>query len=139
MTSQELLNYLNKAIARELQVSIQYMWQHVVAKGVKGAVVADELKKIAISEMKHAEAIAERLDYLGGVPTSQPSQINVGEKFEEMLNFDVKAEEEAITMYKEIIKLAENENDITTKTLFEGILSEEEDHHSYFKTILEND
>lgn len=139
MTSQELLNYLNKAIARELQVSIQYMWQHVVAKGVKGAVVTDELKKIAISEMKHAEAIAERLDYLGGVPTSQPSQINVGEKFEEMLNFDVKAEEEAITMYKEIIKLAENENDITTKTLFEGILSEEEDHHSYFKTILEND
>lgn len=139
MANQELLNYLNKAIARELQVSIQYMWQHIVAKGVKGAVVAGELKKIAVTEMKHAEAIAERLDYLGGKPTTQPSQINVGDKFEEMLNYDVKAEEEAITMYKEIIKLAENENDITTKTLFEGILSEEEDHHNYFKTILEGD
>lgn len=27
--SKELLELLNEAIARELQVSIQYMWQHV--------------------------------------------------------------------------------------------------------------
>lgn len=106
MASSQLLNFLNQAIARELQVSIQYMWQHVVAKGVKGAVVSDELKKIAITEMKHSEAIAERLDYLGGKPTTQPSPTFVGEKFEEMLNADVKAEEEAIAMYREIIKLA---------------------------------
>lgn len=139
MVSQNLLDFLNKAIARELQVSIQYMWQHVVAKGVKGALVADELKKIAITEMKHAESIAERLDYLGGKPTTQPSSILVGEKFEEMIKADLTAEEEAITMYKNIIKLAESEDDITTKTLFEGILSDEEEHHNYFKSVLEVD
>ncbi len=85
MSSKELLDLLNAAIARELQVSIQYMWQHVQWKGVKGFAVSDELKKIAITEMKHAEMIAERLNYLGGTPTTQPDPINVGETLKEMI------------------------------------------------------
>ncbi|MCS7114374.1 MAG: ferritin, partial [Nitrososphaerota archaeon] len=36
MVSKKLLDMLNDAIARELQVSIQYMWQHVQWSGVKG-------------------------------------------------------------------------------------------------------
>jgi len=32
--SAELLDLLNKAIAREIQVSIQYMWQHVLWQGM---------------------------------------------------------------------------------------------------------
>jgi len=34
--SEELLNLLNDAIARELQVAIHYMWQHVQWKRVEG-------------------------------------------------------------------------------------------------------
>jgi len=52
--SQALLDKLNDAIAREIQVSIQYMWQHVQWSGVKGFAVHSELKSIAIAEMKHA-------------------------------------------------------------------------------------
>jgi len=48
--SKELLDLLNKAIARELQVAIQYMWQHVLWKGVEGFAVQEELKSIAITE-----------------------------------------------------------------------------------------
>jgi bacterioferritin (cytochrome b1) len=56
--SKAFLGKLNEAIARELQVAVQYMWRHVQWGGVKGFAVHDELKKIAIAEMKHAEAIA---------------------------------------------------------------------------------
>lgn len=59
MASKTLMDMMNKAIARELQVAVQYMWQHVMWKGVKGFAVKDELKAIGITEMKHAEAIAE--------------------------------------------------------------------------------
>ena len=76
--SEKLLDMLNQAIAREIQVSIQYMWQHVQWSGVKGFAVQEELKQIAIAEMKHAETIAERLFYLGGIPTTKPSPIFVG-------------------------------------------------------------
>ena len=76
--SDKLKDLLNKAIARELQVSIQYMWQHVQVMGVKAVSVQDKFKSTAITEMKHAEKIAERLWYLGGVPTTKPAIIDVG-------------------------------------------------------------
>nr|MDO8082604.1 ferritin-like domain-containing protein [Candidatus Freyarchaeota archaeon] len=136
MASEELKDMLNQAIARELQVAIQYMWQHVKASGFISVAVVDELKKIAIEEMKHAESIAERLDYFEGDPTTKPAPITVGKKLEEMIKLDVKAEEEAIIMYKKIIEMALKEKDYTTKYLFEGILQQEEDHHYKFTTWL---
>jgi bacterioferritin len=137
MASGKLLDMLNDAIARELQVSIQYMWQHVQWKGTEHYSVNEEFKKIAISEMKHAEKIAERLFYLGGKPTTKPTVITVGEKLGEMLKFDVKAELDAISMYKEIISLADKEGDVATRVLFEGIEEEEEEHHDFFTSALE--
>jgi bacterioferritin len=137
MASKELLELLNSAIAREIQVSIQYMWQHVQWKGVKAFSVKDELRKIAITEMKHAEAIAERLVYLGGEPTTTPTPIYVGKSLKEMIERDVKDEEEAIKLYKQIIEVARREGDVTTSTLFEKILSDEEEHHDFFTSLLE--
>ena len=136
-TSKEMLDLLNQAIAREIQVSIQYMWQHVLWKGVKGYAVKDGFRKIAIEEMKHAEMIAERLNYLGGVPTTKPAPIFVGDSLAEQLGNDVTAEVEAIEMYKKIIDLAKKEHDDVTEELFRHILSDEEDHHDVFTTLLE--
>ena len=137
MASKELLENLNKAIAREMQVSIQYMWQHVLWKGIKGFAVKDELKNIAITEMKHAEAIAERLAYLGGKPTTKPEPIYVGENLKEMLEQDRKDEQGAIGLYKKIIDMAKKEDDVTTARLFRQILEDEEEHHDTFTSLLE--
>ncbi len=137
MASKELLDLMNRAIARELQVAIQYMWQHVQWVGVKGFAVKDELKKIAITEMKHAEAIAERLNYLGGKPTTKPEPINVGVTLKEMIEQDKKDEEGAIKLYKEIIEKAHKEGDEVSRKLFENILTDEEEHHDTFSTLLE--
>ncbi|MDH5783451.1 MAG: ferritin-like domain-containing protein [Candidatus Bathyarchaeota archaeon] len=137
MASEKLMELLNKGIARELQVSVQYMWQHVLAKGVESAAIEDILKKIAITEMKHAEAIAERLAYLGGTPTTKPDPIFVGGSLKEMLQTNVKAEEEAMALYKQTIKVADEEGDSTTRRLFEKILAEEEEHHDTFTKLLE--
>jgi len=137
VASKELLDKLNKAIARELQVAIQYMWQHVLWKGVKGFAVREELKKIAITEMKHAEEIAERLAYLGGRPTTQPDPIFIGERSKEMIERDVKDEEAAIKLYRDIIEHAQREGDITTARIFRRILEDEEKHHDFFTSLLE--
>lgn len=137
MVSEELKSLLNDAIARELQVSIQYMWQHVQWKGVKAFAINEELKNIAIEEMKHSEIIAERLFYLGGVPTTKPSPIFVGESLKEMLVQDVKDEENAIKLYKTIIEKAGSEGDYTTAHMFREILEDEEAHHDFFTSSLE--
>ena len=49
-----------------------------------------------------------------------------------------KAEEGAITLYKEIIALADKEGDAVTVSLFTDILAEEEEHHNQFSTLLED-
>ena len=134
--AEELLELLNKAIAREIGVSIQYMWQHVMAMGMKSPEVKDIFEDIAIVEMKHAEKIAERLFYLGGAPTTKPTPINVGGSLEEMVKFDLKAEDEAIELYTEIIRVADKEEDSTTRLLFEEILAEEEEHKHTFTILL---
>jgi bacterioferritin len=135
--SDELKSLLNAAVAREIQVSVQYMWQHVQVVGVKGVAVQDAFKQTAIAEMKHAEKIAERLWYLGGTPTTKPAPIEVGNTLKEFLELDTKAEVEAVEMYRQIIRLATEENDVTTAFVFKEILEDEEEHHDLFTTMLE--
>jgi len=137
MASEKLKEMLNAAIAREIQVAIQYMWQHVQWMGVDHFAVSDKFEEIGIEEMKHAEKIAERLWYLGGVPTTKPTPINVGKSLWEMVDNDIKAEEEAIEMYKKIEELADAEKDPTTRFIFESILEDEEDHHDFFTSLKE--
>jgi len=131
-----LLEILNQSIARELAVSIQYMWHHVMAVGIESAEVEEIFKEIAIEEMKHAEKFAERLDYLGGVPTTKPSPIVTGGSVKKMLQDDMKAEEEAIALYRKGIQISIENNDPVTRLLYEEILSAEEDHHYKFRTLL---
>jgi bacterioferritin len=133
----ELLDLLNQAIGRELQVSIQYMWQHVLWSGVEGYAVKDELKTISITEMKHAEAIAERLAYLGGTPTTKPEPIFVGTSLKEMIEQDATDEEGAITLYRSVVAKAQQDGDEVTKRLFRSILADEEEHHDTFTSLLE--
>jgi len=134
--SSTLTDMMQQAIAREIQVSVQYMWQHIMAKGLESAEIADVFEEAAISEMKHAEKIAERIFYFDITPTTKPDPIKVGGTLKEMLEHDAKAEEEAIDLYKKIIKQAASEGDTTTRLLFEQILADEEGHHDTFTTLL---
>jgi bacterioferritin len=136
LASQKLLEFLNKAIASELQVSIQYMWQHVQVTGLDGVTVEDIFRRIAIAEMKHAERLAERLDYLNGVPSTKPEPIFVMGSLIEMLEQDEQDEERAINLYKQAIQVAAMEGDYTTRRLLEEILAEEETHINTFGKLL---
>jgi bacterioferritin len=136
MPSKKIVDALNQARARELAVVIQYMIQHYTATGVESLPVIDTFKSIAVAEMKHAEALGERIDYLGGVPTKQPNPITPGKTLREMLQIDMKVEEEAIDLYRDIIKLCDKEGDVTSRTMMEGILADEEEHRNDFMTAL---
>ncbi len=136
MVSEKITDFLNKAIAQELQVSIQYMWQHVQVTGTDGVIVEDIFRKTAIAEMKHAERLAERLDYLNGVATTKPDPVFVGGSLIEMLKQDEQDEEAAIELYKEAIQTTAREGDYTTRRMLEEILAEEEDHINTFGKLL---
>ena len=112
------------------------MWQHVQVTGIDGSTVEDIFRKTAIAEMKHAERLAERLDYLNGVPTTKPDPIFVTGSLIEMLKQDEQDEERAISLYKQAIQVAAMEGDYTTRRMLEEILAEEETHINTFGKLL---
>ena len=116
--SDELKDMLNQAIARELQVSIQYMWQHVLWRGVKGFAVKGELRSISIAEMKHAEAIAERLFYLGATPTTKPEPIIARRRAAGAAAARPGRRGGRLELYRRIVLKARDEGDIVTEELF---------------------
>ena len=127
---------MQQGIARELAVSVQYMWQHVMGKGLPSPAVRKIIREISIVEMKHAEAIAERLDYLGAVPTTRPVEIRVGGDLKKMISDDLEAERDAIKLYKDTVAKADAQGDVVTRNLFEGILADEEEHEAQFSALL---
>jgi len=70
----------------------------------------------------------ERIYYLGGEATTKSSEVTVGGSISEFAKLGVKAEEEAMALYREIIVQAGNMGDWKTRELFERIYKEEEDH-----------
>ena len=136
MASKQLLDLLTKGIALELQVSMKYMWQHILVKGLEGAVVEKLFRDIAITEMKHAETLVERLAFLNGVPPNKFDPVHAGVTLEEMLREDEKAEEELVSLYKRAIQVASKEGDFATRRLLENILADEEKHLDKFSKLL---
>ena len=154
--SAALMPLLSAAIARELQASIQYMLQHSIGATVdspisaKGTVAqikfigshssmwlpGSTLKKVAITEMRHAEAIAERVVRLGGVPPTTADDVSLGTTAQEMLELDRELEQGAVDLYEQIIKVARAAEDTETAALFERILGDEKNHHRMFSNLL---
>jgi bacterioferritin len=86
------------------------------------------LKEFAIVEMKHAADIIERIYYLGGQATTKAAKVTVGEGLSEFAKLGVKAEEEALVLYRQIIETAGKMGDWETREVFEKIYGDEEGH-----------
>ena len=136
MESKQLREMLTKAITFELNLSIKYMWQRIQVKGIEGAFVENLFKNIAVTKMKNAEKLAERLAFLNGVPPNNIEPVHVGVTFVEMLKEDVEVEEEVINLYKHAIQVAGKEGDFGTKRLLEDILINEEKHLDRLSKLL---
>ncbi|MBI2303294.1 MAG: ferritin [Chloroflexi bacterium] len=133
---QDIINALNQDLGLELGAITQYMWHHVMGVGMESPAITDTFKEISMDEMKHAEKLAERIDYLGGTPVTKPAEIKMGGDLKKMIADDLDGENLAIRTYKGHIKLCEEANDPVTRLLLENILTDEEDHAYTWETVL---
>jgi len=132
--SQKVIDLLNKARSRELTAISQYMSQHYELEDIDFGKLASKIKEIAITEMKHAEKLAERILFLNGEPTSKPDALpKKGQQIPQMLTTNMALESAAIKMYNEAAMVCAAEKDQISKELFEDLLKEEEDHLNYFE------
>jgi len=134
---------LNEALATEIVCVLRYMHHYFMATGVHGMSVRDEFKEHADAEREHADAIADRIQQLGGKPDFNPksllersaSQYVEGSDLAEMIKEDLIAERIVIEVYSDMIRYFGN-NDPTTRILLERILRDEEEHASDLSDLL---
>ena len=99
--------------------------------------LADHIRKESIDEMKHAEALIERILFLDGSPNmTEPMKISVGSNVKDQLAGDLKLELAGVAMYNQAVQLARDESDNVSRELFERILKEEEEHVDWLEAQL---
>jgi bacterioferritin len=133
----KVIAVLNEALKEELAAINQYFLHAEMCENWHYHKVAANIRKESIDEMKHAEAVIERILFLDGTPNmTSPMTLNIGQNVKEQLENDLKLEVSAIGMYNRGIEVARQEGDNATRELLEGILKDEERHLDWIEAQL---
>jgi len=134
--TEQVIEVLNKARSMELQAIHQYMNQHYNLDDMDYGELAGKMKLIAIDEMRHAEAFAERVKELGGEPTTESAgKVQKGQAVEAVFPFDAGLEDHTIDTYNAFLQVCRDNGDSVSMKIFEQIIDEEQLHYNYFDNI----
>jgi bacterioferritin len=136
ITRGKLIELLNEDLEREFQAVIAYVNYSAVLKGAAYMNIAAELAIHANEELTHALAIANHIDYLGGMPSAKPKPVKTSEKAEDMLRFDLENEKETIAQYRRRVKQCDELNEFALSESIREILMQEQDHLVSLATAL---
>ncbi|HBC30450.1 MAG TPA: bacterioferritin [Clostridiales bacterium] len=135
---QKLIDCLNARLADELAAINQYFVHAEMCENWNYERLGDVIEKRAITEMRHAEKLIERILFLEGRPiVSNLSEIRIGDQVPKMHGHDHWAEEGAIKGYNQAIRLATELGDNDTKVLLESLLKEETEHIDWIEAQMD--
>lgn len=133
-----VVEVLNDVLTAELTAINQYFIHAELCQHWGYARLYKLIRKQSIDEMKHAEAVLERILYLDGVPNMQRlGKVNVGETVKEQFTLDRELEREAVTRLTHGIKLLGEHADHGSRMLLETILASEEEHLDWLDAQLD--
>ncbi len=128
ITKEQFINELNNALEWEYAAAVQYVQHATVMTGAEYDAITKELIVHANEELSHAVMVSDLVSDLGGVPTINVKKREVSPNPKTMLEQDLKGEEHAIAMYKQLIKWAEELQEYGIRRILEDILIQEEEH-----------
>jgi len=137
------IELLQSVLATEIVCVLRYTMHAIAATGISSEGVKDEFAQHAKEEQEHMNAVAERINQLGGRPNFNPeglamrsaSQYGDGENLVDMIKENLIAERIAIDHYRELIRYF-GDNDPGTRVMLEGILVVEEEHANDMHDLL---
>jgi bacterioferritin len=129
------IEILQSVLATEVVCTLRYSQHAVAAHGISSEGVKAEFAEHAKEEWEHAQAVAERINQLGGEPNFNPeglttrsaSQYSQGGNLVELIRENLIAERIAVDHYRELIRYF-GDDDPGTRVMIEGILRVEEEH-----------
>jgi len=130
----KVLEQLNLALRDELTAINQYFLHAEMAENWGYKKYSKYIKKQSIDEMRHAEALMERILFLDGTPSMQPLSLSIGQSVKDMIESDLALEIEAVASYNEAIKISVENADNGSRDLFVRLLKDEEGHVDWLES-----
>jgi bacterioferritin len=132
----DVINQLNHGLRDELTAINQYFVHAEMCHNWGYHRLGGIIRKQSIDEMKHAEALIERILFLDGTPSMEPLPLNIGQNVREQLERDLGLEQGAVATYNEAIRICREAGDNASRELFEKLLKDEEGHVDWLETQL---
>lgn len=130
----KVIEFLNAALKNELTAINQYWLHYRLLDNWGISRLADYERHESVDEMKHADALMERILFLEGLPNLQMlGRLRVGETVEEVLTADLELEMEALPLLRDAIAYCEGVRDYISRDLFQRILDSEEEHVDFLE------
>mgnify|MGYP001149791402 FL=1 len=135
--NEKVIGLLNDALKAELTAISQYILHAEMNENWGYKRIAKAIKKSSIDEMKHAEALIERILFLEGTPKmAELMPLKIGSTVPAQFENDLAAEREAVAMYNAAANACSAAGDNGSKELFEKLLADEEGHADWLETQL---
>ena len=136
--NEKLIKKLDEALADELTAIMQYMVHSEMCANWGYDKLHHSVEKRAMQEMGHAEKLIARILFLEGTPTvSKLNPMSIGADVPKQLQSDLQSELGAVKLYNDVIRLADEVGDATTRNLLESILKDEDDHVDWLEEQLD--
>lgn len=133
----KIIDLLNEVLTGELTAINQYFIHAKMCANWGYNTLAAKVREESIDEMRHAEALIERVLYFDGVPNLQRLwKLNVGETVPEQFKADLELEVAAIERLNNGIAMCRDAGDNGSRDLLERILVSEEEHADWLETQL---
>src|ERR1039457_1250948 len=125
----KVIEQLNSALKEELQAINQYFLHAEMCENWGYERLSEYIKKQSIGEMKHAEALIERILFLDGTPNmTEPITLTIGRNVREQVKRDLDLEIHAVKIYNNAVNIAREASDNASRELFERLVKDEEEH-----------
>lgn len=132
-----IIDLLNEVLTAELTAINQYFIHAKMCENWGYKRLSAQKRHESIGEMKHADAVIERILYLDGIPNLQRlNPVRVGEDPVEQHRNDLALEVEAIARLNKGIALCVTKGDNGTRELLASILKNEEEGADFLETQL---
>jgi bacterioferritin len=136
MSKENFIKGLNEDLSGELGTVIRYNYQAGKSYGLLGKELREMLASEITDELGHARFLTDVIIDLGGEPSTTPKDFEKPENLKDMLELDLKMEENDVKNYLKHSKEAEDLGYIELKMKLEEMAADEAGHARELRRLI---